>query len=85
MEPIDLPEDQRRRHRIEFMLSHDPSEFFDVRTDALVCLPSPARIRESFLCEECGELVMSTRLRQRGNESLCIPCHEDAGKDSNTV
>lgn len=70
----DLPEDQRRRHQIEFMLAHDPSEFFDTRRDALTCLPSPARIRESTPCEICGEMVMTTRLKQRGNKSICIPC-----------
>jgi len=74
----DVPEDHRRRHNIEFMLAHDPSEFFDVRKDTLTCLPSPARIRESIPCEACGEMVMSTRLRKRGNKSICIPCCDDA-------
>ena len=70
----DVPEDQRRRYHIEFMLVHDPVEFFDVRKDALACLPSQARIRESVPCETCAEMVMSTRLRKRGNKSVCIPC-----------
>jgi len=74
----DVPEDQQRRHRIEFMLARDPSEFFEVRKDALACLPSTARIRESSACEACGEMVMSTRLRARGNKNVCIPCYENA-------
>jgi len=81
----DLPEDQRRRHQVEFMLAHDPSEFFEVRKDALACLPSAARIRESVPCAICGEMVMSTRLRPRENKRICIPCDEDARKDSNTA
>lgn len=74
----DIPEDQRRRRQIEFMLGHDASEFFEVRRDALACLPPPARIRESLPCEICGEMVMSTRLRRRENKSVCIPCYENA-------
>lgn len=70
----DVPEDQRRAQQIEFMLAHDPSEFFEVRKDTLACLPSAARIRESIRCETCGEMVMSTRLRNYGNKSVCIPC-----------
>ncbi|MFB3893265.1 MAG: FmdE family protein [Phycisphaerae bacterium] len=74
----DLPEDQRRRHHIEFMLAHDPSEFFAVRKNPLKSLPTQARIRESIRCEACGEMVMSTRLRKRGNTSVCIPCFDTA-------
>ena len=77
----DIPEDQRRRRQIDFMLGQDPSEFFDVRKDTLAYLPSAARIRESFPCEACGEMVMSTRLRQRGNKNVCIPCYEDAQEE----
>ena len=81
----EIPEDQRRRHRVEFMLTHDPSEFFDVRKDVLTCLPSAAQIRESLPCDKCGEMVMCTRLRRLENKNVCIPCYEDARKDGNTV
>ena len=74
----EIPEDQRRRHQIEFMVSHDPSECFEVRTDVLASLPSAARIRESSPCQTCGEMVMATRLRPRGDKSVCIPCYENA-------
>jgi len=74
----DVPEDQRRRHQIEFLLAHDPLKLFDVRKDALASLPSRARIRESLACEICGEMVMSTRLRRRGNKNVCIPCYGSA-------
>lgn len=72
----EIPEDQRRRRQIEFMLAQDPSECFDVANDTLACLPSRARIRESSPCETCGEMVMATRLRPRGNKNVCIPCYE---------
>lgn len=73
----DVPEDQRRCRQIEFMLAHDPSEFFETRKDTLGSLPSAARIRESLPCDNCGEMVMSTRLRRRGDRNLCIPCDKN--------
>jgi len=73
----EIPEDQRRRRQVEFMLAHDPSEFFEARKDALAYLPSRARIRENSPCEACGEMVMSTRLQPRGNKNVCIPCYEN--------
>jgi formylmethanofuran dehydrogenase subunit E len=76
--PDDVPEAERRRRRIDFMLARDPSDLFDARRDPLDCLPSAARIRQSVPCEACGETVMATRLRRRGNRNLCIPCDEGA-------
>ena len=37
-------------------------------------LPEPARIHESLVCARCGEPVMATRTRRRGDRHLCIPC-----------
>ncbi len=81
----EAPEDERRGRQIAFLLSRDPSEFFEIRRQPLACLPSPARIRESLPCEACGEMVMSTRLRQRGRQSVCIPCYDSAHKDCETL
>ncbi len=75
---------QRRRHNIEFMLKHDPSELFEVRNDPLVDLPSAARIAESLPCDRCGEMVMSARLRRREDKNLCIPCDQDAQRKPQT-
>jgi len=79
-----VPEDRRRRRRIEFMLERDPAAFFDVRRDETP-LPAPARIYESILCDRCGERVMATRIRRRGDRNLCIPCDEDAGKENHVT
>lgn len=35
-----------------------------------------ARIRKSSTCAACGESVMETRLRESGNDLVCIPCAE---------
>ena len=72
-----VPEDQRCRRQVEFMLAHDPSEFFETWNDTLASLPSAARIRESLPCDNCGEMVMSTRLRRRGDRNVCIPCDKN--------
>ena len=77
----DIPEDQRRRRQIDFMLAQDPAMLFEMRNDGLACLPPAARIRESLPCDNCGETVMSTRLRQRGSKNVCIPCDEDAQEE----
>ena len=74
----DVPEDERRRRRIERLLAGDPSQFFEVRRDVLAHLPEPARILESQACEQCGERVMRSRLRSREGRRLCIPCFESA-------
>lgn len=72
----DVPEDQRRRRRIEFMLSESPTELFEVRRQTLSPMPEQARIRESATCEQCGERMMATRARQHAGRTLCIPCAE---------
>ena len=74
----DLPEDQRRRRQIEYMLAGDPARLFSVRTEALACLPPGARIRQSVACDECGERVMATRIQDRDGRKVCIPCQETA-------
>jgi formylmethanofuran dehydrogenase subunit E len=39
-------------------------------------VPEKARILDSLLCERCGEPMMQTRARRRGERTLCIPCIE---------
>jgi len=73
-----VPEDQRRQYSIEWMLARDPATLFYVRPNALTSLPDTAHIRDSIPCETCGEMIMSTRLRQLEDKKVCIPCYEDA-------
>ncbi len=80
--PDELPEGERRRRLIEYMLAADPAELFDVRRNVLPSLPQPARIHESVVCDECGESVMSTRIREIEGRSLCIPCAAAVGDDA---
>ncbi|MGE4297291.1 MAG: FmdE family protein [Desulfovibrionaceae bacterium] len=36
--------------------------------------PRPARILTSLRCALCGEMVMESRTRRLGGQTLCIPC-----------
>ena len=45
-------------------------------------LPPPAKIRESQLCERCGEAVMVTRLQEVRGKMVCVPCAEKVGGKS---
>lgn len=38
--------------------------------------PSPARVLESLMCEECKEKIMESRTRRFAGKTLCIPCFE---------
>lgn len=37
-------------------------------------IPEKARILESVQCDNCGEHVMATRVREKNGKRLCIPC-----------
>jgi formylmethanofuran dehydrogenase subunit E len=39
-------------------------------------LPAAARIRNSAVCQYCGEFVMENRLQHLDGQLLCIPCSE---------
>lgn len=45
-----------------------------------VTIPEPpkARIRQSVVCERCGEMVMETRVRDAAGRLLCIPCADQS-------
>jgi len=42
--------------------------------ETTIDLPAPARIHDSIVCDRCGEPVMETRTRRRGQRVVCIPC-----------
>lgn len=69
-----LPDDQRRARQVEFMLSVEPSELFEVRENTLQALPERASLRDSMECDECGEHAMASRTRAVQGRTLCVPC-----------
>ena len=60
---------------IRYMLGCPPEELFSIREETIL-LPEAARIRQSVLCESCGEMVMETRARRLVGRLLCIPCQK---------
>ena len=83
LRPLDSPgsetlnEEDRRHAQISSMMNRDTAELFEERTGVLVSLPATAPSYESFPCDDCGEMVMSTRLKQREGKNVCIPCDEN--------
>ncbi|MFP4056623.1 MAG: FmdE family protein [Candidatus Brocadiia bacterium] len=57
----------------EAMLAAPAEELFWIE-QTTIPLPVPARIHDSVVCERCGEPVMASRTRRRGERVLCIPC-----------
>jgi formylmethanofuran dehydrogenase subunit E len=56
------------------MLSQPPEHLFRIEEETAAAMPGKARIHESAVCDLCGERVMLTRVRRRGDRTLCIPC-----------
>jgi len=62
-----------REGRTRWMLKATDEELFNIRIETLE-LPPKAQIRESLVCDCCGEGVMNTRTRLIDGQTLCIPC-----------
>jgi formylmethanofuran dehydrogenase subunit E len=63
------------RQRAQEILDLPLASLFDLQA-VEPHIPVRTRVRESFRCEACGEMVMETRLRLIGGRKLCIPCFE---------
>jgi len=70
------PESQDREARTSWLLQAPVEDLFDVKVMP-ISLPEPAQIRESVVCDACGEAVMITRAVERVGRTLCIPCSEE--------
>ncbi|WP_320171531.1 FmdE family protein [Maridesulfovibrio sp.] len=56
-------------------LDAELSEIFSI-SDPLISIPRPAKILQSLVCENCGEVHMESRSRRFAGQTLCIPCFE---------
>ncbi|WP_294447868.1 FmdE family protein [uncultured Mailhella sp.] len=66
-----------KRRRIEQILSLPFEELFAVG-EPLCDMPHMARRLPTIICDECGEGVMSTRIREVNGRHLCMDCAEKA-------
>ena len=67
------PPHQERDARTHWLLTAPAEAIFDVEETTLD-LPDVAQIRDSMVCDQCGEEVMVTRAVHVGARTLCIPC-----------
>jgi formylmethanofuran dehydrogenase subunit E len=61
-------------HQPPANLLEAPAEDLFWIEETTITLPDPAQIHDSVVCDRCGEPVMETRTRRRGDRVLCIPC-----------
>ena len=66
-----------KKERIQQILSLPFEELFLVG-EPLCDMPHTARRLPTIICDECGEGVMSTRIRKVNGRNLCIDCAEKA-------
>ncbi len=71
--------DRIRRRMIDRIMQAGFDDIFIVGP-AQISMPENARIHQSVRCDQCGELVMATRIlsdpEQTGGRNLCIPCRK---------
>ncbi len=65
--------DVSREEKSRILMSEPAQNLFHVEQGTME-LPPPAEIRNSVICESCGEPVMDSRTREIDGKLLCIPC-----------
>lgn len=73
------PPYQDRDARTRWLLTAPEQALFHVEESTLI-LPDMAQIRDSVVCDRCGEEAMVTRAVYLGSRTLCIPCSKVAEK-----
>jgi formylmethanofuran dehydrogenase subunit E len=71
--PPPEPASDWRQEKIDYILNAPLEALFDVQ-DVEIELPPAAEIRQSVICEKCGEPVMETRTVQRNGKTYCLDC-----------
>ena len=69
-----VPEGDRKAKADQIL--NAPAEVLFNIEDVTITLPEPVVIRESIMCDRCGEGAIATRTRRMGDQTLCIPCAE---------
>ena len=76
--PDELPED--RIGQIDWILKAPEEQLVSVQIVSIDA-PPMTRIHKSVNCSLCSERVMSTRIREMGDQRLCTPCWDKATSD----
>ena len=70
------PKGMSRESSYNYLMSREPKELFDIK-EAKLKLPEEARIFESYVCKECGEMTGAHWIRVKGEEKYCIDCYPE--------
>ena len=74
-----IPAEMSLEESCELIMSLPVEEIFQVKA-AEFAIPHRARLMESITCEDCGEVVMESRIRRLEGKYYCISCfkkHDD--------
>lgn len=67
--------EEQRTRRMQQMMAAADEELFDCKQPAFK-IPERARLFDSAVCEECGEVTMEPRLRIVDGKKVCLACAE---------
>lgn len=67
---------ETRDQRTEMILNKDPEQIFTIQKIDFNP-PEHAKIHDSVICNNCGEITMKTRTQKHEDIILCIPCYEE--------
>lgn len=69
------PRDMTRQESFAWYQAAEPEALFEVK-EAVIPLPEPARIFDSYSCDCCGEKTGANWIRLSGDRKLCLDCWE---------
>jgi formylmethanofuran dehydrogenase subunit E len=72
--------DLSREERIEKLLSSSPEEIFKIEQIEFKP-PQKAQIHNSIICDNCGDITMSTRIKQYKEKNYCYLCYKKVKKN----
>lgn len=67
------PKGMTKAESFAYYQSCEPQDMFEVKPTVL-SLPEKARLFDSFVCEECGEVTGANWIRFSGGKKLCLDC-----------
>ena len=67
------PAGMTREQSFAYYQAHEPEELFDVKA-ATLALPERARLFDSYVCENCGEVTGANWVRVANGKHLCLDC-----------
>ncbi len=65
--------EELREQAVKTLISADPKEFFDIR-EVQTAMPPLARAVTTQPCESCGELTMTSKLKDKDGRKVCGEC-----------